>query len=71
MACLSLRLNTGLGAMYVTKPSNFTWFGDINGPKPYEFIGFRWAFISQTPVSQELIVLAFVFSPVFGHLFPN
>jgi hypothetical protein len=36
--------------MDVTKPSKFRWFGDIHGPKPYEFIGSRWALISQTPV---------------------
>ncbi len=37
--------------MDVTNQYNFTWFGDIHGPKPYKFIGFRWAFISQTPVA--------------------
>jgi hypothetical protein len=30
--------------MDVAKPYKFTWFGDIHGPKRYEFIGFRWAF---------------------------
>ncbi len=30
--------------MDVTKPSEFKRFGDIHGPKPYEFIGFRWAY---------------------------
>ncbi len=34
----------------VTKPYKVIWFGDIHGPKPYKFVGFRWAFISQTPV---------------------
>ncbi len=29
--------------MDVTKPYKFIWFGDIHGPKPYKFIGFRWA----------------------------
>ncbi len=36
--------------MDVTKPYKFIWLGDIHGPKTYQFIGFRWAFISQTPV---------------------
>ncbi len=36
--------------MNVTKPYHFLWFGDIHGPKPYEFMKFRWALISQTPV---------------------
>jgi hypothetical protein len=36
--------------MDVTKPYKFRWFGDIHGPKRYQFIGSRWAFISQTPV---------------------
>ncbi len=40
----------GFGAMDVTKPHEFTWFGDTHGPKPYKCIGLRWAFISQTPV---------------------
>ncbi len=39
--------------MDVTKPYEFIWFGDVHGPKPYEFIGLRWAFISQTPVEPE------------------
>jgi hypothetical protein len=26
--------------MDVPQPYNFTWFGDISGPTPYEFIGF-------------------------------
>ncbi len=30
--------------MDATKPYKFTWFGDIHGPKPYKFIGFRGAF---------------------------
>ncbi len=38
--------------MDVTKPYKFIGFGDIHGPKPFKFIGFRWAFISQTPVTQ-------------------
>ncbi len=29
-------------------------FGDIHGPKPYEFMGFRWVFISRTPVKLPL-----------------
>ena len=33
---------------------NVIWFGDIHGPKPYEFIGLRWACISQTPVTPTL-----------------
>ena len=37
--------------MDVTKPYNVIWFCDIHGPKPYKFIGFGWAFISQTPVA--------------------
>jgi hypothetical protein len=40
----------GFGAMNVTKTYTLLFFGDIHGPKPYEFIGFRWAFISQTQV---------------------
>ena len=40
--------------MDVTKPYKFIGFGDIHGPKPYEFIGLRWAFISQTPVATDL-----------------
>ena len=40
----------GIGAMYVTKPYKFIWFGDIHGPKPYKFKELRWALISQTPV---------------------
>ena len=41
--------------MDVTKPYEFIWFGDIHGPKPYKFIGFRWAFISQTPVVRKAV----------------
>jgi hypothetical protein len=37
--------------MDVTKPYKCVWFGDIHGPEPYGFIGLRWAFISQTPVT--------------------
>jgi hypothetical protein len=40
--------------MDVTKPYKFIWFGDVHGPNPYKFIGFRWAFISQTPLSRRL-----------------
>ena len=40
----------GFGAMDVTKPHKFIHFGDIHGPELYKFIGFRWVFISQTPV---------------------
>ncbi len=29
--------------MDATKPYEFIWFGGIHGPKPYKFIGFRWA----------------------------
>ncbi len=36
--------------MDVTKPYRFIWLGVVHSPKPYKFIGFRWAFISQTPV---------------------
>ncbi len=36
--------------MDVTKFYKLIGFGDIHGPKPYKFIGFGWAFISQTPV---------------------
>jgi hypothetical protein len=42
--------------MDVTKPCKFIWFGDIHDPKPYKSIGFRWAFILQTPVVQDLWV---------------
>ncbi len=44
----------GLGAMDVTKPDKFIWYDGIHGPKPHEFIRFRWAFISQTPVVLNL-----------------
>ncbi len=40
----------GLGAVDGVNPYKFILFGDIHGPKAYENIGFRWAFISQTPV---------------------
>ncbi len=40
----------GSGAMAATKPSKLIWSADIHGPKPCEFIGFRWALISQTPM---------------------
>ncbi len=40
----------GCGAMGVTKPFKFIRFGDIHGPKRSKFIGYRWAFISQTPL---------------------
>ena len=39
--------------MEVTKPYKFIGFGDIHGPGSYEFIRFRWAFISQTPVLEH------------------
>ena len=39
--------------MDVTKPYKLIWFGDIHGPMPYKFIGFRWAVMSQTPVSDS------------------
>ncbi len=32
---------TGSGAMYVTASYTCIWFGDIHGPKPYVFIGYR------------------------------
>ncbi len=41
----------GFGAMDVTKPYECIWLGDISDAKPYAFIGCRWAFISQTPVT--------------------
>ncbi len=42
----------GLGAMDVTKPYKCVWFGDIHGPKPYEFVGFRWPGIVQCRVAR-------------------
>ncbi len=36
--------------MGVTEPYEFTWLGDIHGPKPFEFIGFRATIISNTPL---------------------
>ncbi len=30
----------GCGGIVVSKPWEFTWFGDIDDPKLYEFIGF-------------------------------
>ncbi len=36
----------GFGGMDVTKPYKFVWLGDVHGPCPYKFIGFRWSFIS-------------------------
>ncbi len=44
----------GLGAMDFTKTNKFKLVGDIHGLKPYKFIGFRWAFISQTPVLRNI-----------------
>jgi hypothetical protein len=44
----------GFGAIDVTKPYEFMWFGDLHGSKPYKSIGFRGAFISQTPVLNNL-----------------
>ncbi len=41
--------------MGVTKPYKFVWLGDLHGPKPNEFIGFRWAFISQTLVRTRML----------------
>ncbi len=38
--------------MGVTKPYKFICLRDIHGPKPYNSIGFRSAFISLTPVVQ-------------------
>ncbi len=39
--------------MDVTKSFEFIWFGDVHGPTPYKFTGFRRAFISQTPLFFE------------------
>ncbi len=39
--------------MAATKAYRFLGLGAIHGPTPYEFIGFRGAFISQTPASQS------------------
>ncbi len=36
--------------MDVTKPYQLLGIRDIHGPKLYELIGLRWAFISQPPV---------------------
>jgi hypothetical protein len=38
------------GALDVTKPCKFIWFGGIHCPKTYKCIGLRWIFISQTQV---------------------
>ena len=46
----------GCGAMDVTKPCKFIWFGEIHGPKPYEFIRSRATIISHTPVITALDV---------------
>ncbi len=35
--------------MDLTKPYKLIGFGDIRGPKPYEFIGCRWAFEETKP----------------------
>ncbi len=40
----------GSRGMDVTKPYKFIRHGDIHGPKPYKCIGFRWVFMSQTPL---------------------
>ncbi len=45
----------GLGAVDFTKPYEFIWPGDIHGPKPCKFRGFRWAFMSQTSVSRTCV----------------
>ena len=42
----------GAGAMDVTKSYKFVWFGDIDGPSPYEVIVSRATIISHTPVAQ-------------------
>ena len=47
--CYCRRKKMKVGAMDVT-PYKFIWCGDIYGPKPYQFIGSRWAFIPQTLV---------------------
>ncbi len=39
--------------MDVTKPYKIAGLGDVHGPNPYEFRGFRWVFISQTQVLVE------------------
>ena len=36
--------------MDATKLNKLIWFGGIQGPTPYEFIGFRATIISHTPV---------------------
>ncbi len=41
------------GSTDVTKPCKFAWLGDIYGPEPYKLIGFRLAFISQTPAASN------------------
>ncbi len=55
--------------MDLTKPYKFISFGDIHGPKPYQFMGVRWAFISQTPVLNEDSSLAA--PPLVSSLFPG
>jgi hypothetical protein len=37
--------------MDVTKPYKFIWFGDIDGPKPYEFIGSSGFYFANTGLS--------------------
>ncbi len=39
-------------------------FGDIHDPRPYKFIGFRWALISQTPVAKGRINHWFSVPPI-------
>ncbi len=38
----------------VQAASSLKGFGDIHGPRPFPFIGFRWALISQASGIQEL-----------------
>ncbi len=40
--------------MDVATPYKSIWFGDIHGPRPYEFIGSRATIISHTPASWRL-----------------
>ncbi len=43
--------------MDVTKHYRFIWFGNIHGPKPYEFTRSRPVIISHTPVSPSHILI--------------
>ncbi len=35
----------------ITKPYKFIWFGDIDAPKPYEFIGSGGFYFANTSIS--------------------